>query len=75
MDVTLAERWNGKPWAIQPTPNPARAQQSRLWAVACASASACTAVGTATKMAGNQVTLAERWAAATGQASVRPAIR
>jgi hypothetical protein len=40
---TLAERWNGRTWSIQPTPSPARL--STLYGVLCTSASACTAVG------------------------------
>jgi hypothetical protein len=44
--VTLAERWNGKKWQIQPTPNPKGGQYLKLWAVSCASTKACTAVGT-----------------------------
>jgi hypothetical protein len=44
--VTLVERWNGSKWVVQPTPNPAGATESFLNGVSCASASACTAVGT-----------------------------
>jgi hypothetical protein len=54
--ATLAERWNGKSWAIQPTPNPAPG--SGFGGVTCTSASFCVAVG------GGPVdrrTLAERW--------------
>jgi hypothetical protein len=43
--ATLAERWNGTRWSIQPTPNPAGVQGVRLEGVACTSPSACTAVG------------------------------
>ena len=56
---TLAERWNGHSWRIQPTPNPAGSPSSRLFAVACPAADACTAVGTA-----NSKVLVERWAGA-----------
>jgi hypothetical protein len=41
--VTLAERWNGTTWAIQPTRNPA--PDNRFNAVSCASATSCMAVG------------------------------
>jgi len=41
--LTLAERWNGKKWTIQPTPNPAN--DSYLTDVSCTSPTACTAVG------------------------------
>jgi hypothetical protein len=58
--VTLAERWNGTSWAIQPTPDPAGAT-SLLFGVSCASKTACTAVGSETNRAGITVPLAERW--------------
>jgi hypothetical protein len=54
--LTLAERWNGRDWRIQPTPNPAGSPSSRLFAVACPAADTCTAVGTA-----NSKLLVERW--------------
>lgn len=41
---TLVERWNGRRWSIQPTPNPAGGA-SVLYGVSCSSGSACTAVG------------------------------
>jgi hypothetical protein len=44
--VTLAERWNGASWAIQPTANPPGALASTLQGVSCPSASLCIAVGT-----------------------------
>jgi hypothetical protein len=47
--LALAERWNGKTWAIQPTPNPPRGNLpgavAYLTAVSCPSATACVAVG------------------------------
>jgi len=55
--ATLAERWNGTRWSIQPTPNPAGVQGPRLEGVACTSPSACTAVGGSFANA----SLAERW--------------
>jgi hypothetical protein len=42
---TFAERWNGTSWAIEPTPNPKKSRGSVLYAVSCATAGACTAVG------------------------------
>jgi hypothetical protein len=46
---TLAERWNGTRWRLQPTPSPANSstshQQPELNGVSCASATACTATG------------------------------
>jgi hypothetical protein len=59
--VPLAERWNGREWQIQSTPNPGGATDSFLSGVACSSATACTAVGSTQTSAGLTVTLAERW--------------
>lgn len=56
VQVTLAERWDGTDWTIQPTPNPAGATSIQLISVSCASASACIAVGSS-----SSGTLAERW--------------
>lgn len=41
---TLAERWNGRRWRVQPTPNPGVAGLP-FAAVSCGSATSCTAVG------------------------------
>jgi len=58
---TLAERWNGRRWRIQPTPNP-RGGGWTLGAVSCTSPSACTAVGGRLEPPGTPgATLAERW--------------
>src|SRR5260370_4303841 len=44
--ATLAERWDGQRWAIQPTPNPpAAVTGAELSAVACPSVTDCIAVG------------------------------
>jgi len=45
--TTLAERWDGTHWRIEPTPNPASASFSVLNGVTCSSRRACTAVGSA----------------------------
>jgi hypothetical protein len=46
---TLAERWNGRTWRVQPTPNPPDYASSfgevALDGVSCTSARACTASG------------------------------
>jgi hypothetical protein len=46
---TLAERWNGRRWRVEPTPNPANHRNSigevALDGVSCTSARACTASG------------------------------
>jgi len=53
---TLAERWDGTAWSIQPTPNPPGVQFASLAGVSCTSPSVCLATG------GSDVgTLAERW--------------
>src|SRR5215468_8874789 len=57
--LTLAERWNGSNWRIQPTPNLAGSPSSRLSAVACPAAGSCTAVGIS-----NSKVLVERWGGA-----------
>jgi hypothetical protein len=58
--MTLAERWNGRAWAIQKTPNPSGIQTSLLEGVSCTSAWACSAAGYYSSSSGF-VMLAERW--------------
>jgi len=72
--VTLAERWNGTAWAIEPTPNPAGSTASELNGVSCTSATSCTAVGYYSASSGLAETLAERWngTAWTVQATPNP---
>src|SRR5262249_41903280 len=53
---TVAERWNGTRWRIQPPPNPPKAHFANLPGLACTGPSACLAVG-----GSDQGTLAERW--------------
>ena len=48
-------------WSIQPTPDPVNTTANTLSAVSCASRTTCTAVGYSTDIAGQAVTLAERW--------------
>jgi hypothetical protein len=43
--VTLAEQWDGRTWAAEPTQDPAGALYNNPAGVACSSAEACTAVG------------------------------
>jgi hypothetical protein len=77
IDVNLAEAWNGTEWRVQATPNPKGATDSTLYAVACTSRSACTAVGDYGSAAGLPLALAERWNGETWriQAIPRPAKR
>ncbi len=54
---TLAERWNGTSWTVQPTPNTSGASSGiGLLSVSCVSATSCTAVGFA-----GEKSLAEHW--------------
>jgi hypothetical protein len=58
---TLAERWDGTGWQIQPTPNPSGAQFAFFAGIGCSSGSACSAVGAYVTSSGDLVTMAERW--------------
>jgi hypothetical protein len=57
----LAERWNGATWSIQQLAMPARASNSELWKVSCASTFACFAIGSYLSRSGHQTALVERW--------------
>jgi hypothetical protein len=46
--VTLAERWNGTSWSIQPNPAPAGEKESQLNSVSCPSTTNCATVGYST---------------------------
>src|SRR5215470_8213458 len=60
--ATLAERWNGTTWTIQPTPNPAGAPGTALFGVSCTASMFCMAVGTSFDSSGFPTGLvAERW--------------
>lgn len=67
--LTLAERWNGTSWTIQPTPNPAGTASAFFSGVSCPSAQACTAVGTDIGSTTTRA-LAEHWNGTTW--SVQP---
>src|SRR5215471_12522571 len=61
---TLAERWNGTSWAVQPMPPLAGGMMGQLYGVACTSATSCLAVGLSSpNLFNNQspATLAEQW--------------
>jgi hypothetical protein len=63
--VTLAERWDGREWTIQRTPNPVpspadAARQSVLNGISCISENSCVAVGSFYN-GSESATLAERW--------------
>ncbi len=57
---TLAERWDGSEWSIEPTPSPGEALGSRLLGVSCPTITACTAVGFNHGL-DEETTLAEHW--------------
>src|SRR5207249_1599575 len=59
--LTLAERWNGRRWKIEATPNASGPKSSRLTGVSCTGEKVCAAVGYYTNAAGKNLTLAERW--------------
>jgi hypothetical protein len=59
--VTLAERWNGTTWSIQPTLNRPRASGSGLAAVSCPRPSFCMAAGPSANSFSTPVSLAESW--------------
>lgn len=64
--ATVAERWNGVAWQLQPTPNPDG--NPALTGVSCARARACTAVGSSLEIS----ILAERWDGLTWQTEPTP---
>jgi hypothetical protein len=57
----LAERWNGKTWAIETTPRAAAPIETMFYGVSCKSPTACTAVGTTFPKNLDAVVLAEGW--------------
>ncbi len=58
--VTVAVRWNGTTWQLQPTPNVAGGSSSRLLSVSCPAVSECMSVGDSGPVFGGQA-LAEHW--------------
>jgi hypothetical protein len=58
---SLAERWNGTTWSIQPTPNPTGSKGTGLYAVSCTSATSCIAVGSYEDPANQAFALSEAW--------------
>lgn len=61
IEPTLAERWNGTRWKVEPTPNRPGAEANQLQGVSCSSATACTATGWFLNHPSYEGTLAERW--------------
>jgi hypothetical protein len=58
--ATLAEQRTGSRWSLQPTPLLSGARAALLFGVSCHSATACTAVGSATGSSGRTRPLTER---------------
>ncbi len=59
--LPLAEKWNGRNWAITSLPAIAGAIAGNLDAVSCSRTTACTAVGAYSVAGGITKTLAETW--------------
>lgn len=71
---TLAERWDGARWRIQPIPTP-QGTSDGLSGVSCSSTRACVAVGGAFHMAGRrQTALIEAWDGRRWRVQASPAI-
>ena len=58
---SLAERYNGKEWLIQETPNPTGATNTELLGVSCVSSTECYTVGHSEDGGGTLLTLGELW--------------
>lgn len=58
---TLAERFNGKKWSIQHTPNPTTDPNKYLFGVSCTSAKSCTAAGYTEGDVVWDATIVEHW--------------
>ena len=61
IQVTLAERWDGRRWTVENSPPPLGASRSLLTGVSCATPTACTAVGSYENGRSLWVTLTESW--------------
>jgi hypothetical protein len=57
---TLAEHWDGASWTVVSSPNPGETNANALFAVSCASATDCWAVGASALTLGSQPLL-EHW--------------
>jgi hypothetical protein len=70
----LAESWDGRTWSVLRSIQDPPGDISDLYAVSCASADACTAVGTTLLKLGGNVTLAESWNGTTWSLRPTPAM-
>ncbi|HEY2443018.1 MAG TPA: hypothetical protein VGI31_07790, partial [Streptosporangiaceae bacterium] len=71
-DLTLAERWSGGSWSVQPTPDPAGAADSVFYGISCDQAAACTAAGEYVTSSGATDALAESWDGSTWTVQATP---
>jgi hypothetical protein len=68
-----AAAWNGRNWVSQAVPSPVGAGDADLWAVSCAAADSCEALGGATSTGGSlEEAFAERWDGKTWAAQSIP---
>jgi hypothetical protein len=58
--LTLAERWDGTGWTVEPTPNPIAAMLSCLYGASCTDGGACVAVGHYQDRRGRAFSLAQQ---------------
>lgn len=72
--VTLAEQRTGSRWSLQRTPPLSGVRAALLFGVSCRSATACTAVGSATGSSGRTRPLAERWDGSSWSVQRTPAL-
>jgi hypothetical protein len=70
--VPLAERWNGRHWAIEHVPAPRAGAPGVLASVSCAGPMSCVAAGTSGKSANQDKLLVERWSDGTWASQVTP---
>lgn len=59
--ASLAERWNGLKWSIEPTPNPPKQTNDALSDVACPASHLCLAAGYVRGSNGHWPLFAEKW--------------
>ena len=73
--ATLAERWDGTAWTIQPSPSPAAVGDDELLGASCPSATACTAVGfSSDDVSVTSGPLVERWDASGWTIQATPTV-
>jgi hypothetical protein len=58
---TFLDSWDGSSWTTEDVPAPAATSSPIIWAVSCASPTACTVVGTDTDSGGDEESFASDW--------------